>query len=165
MTRTLGFWGTHPAIAAEYDPVIVCGDMINGQAAGTCSTSEALCSSNLDYRQNSPYLQLIAQLTAARLNLNATAALFGGATCSSFTYNGKSIQQILAECETSAICGGTSNAISTSGCIAALDAFNNSQDTGFDQTPSPFDRPGRAQPAQCQAARGNGLAIGVNLCQ
>ena len=164
LTRTLGFWGTHPTIAAEYDPVIVCGDMINGQAAGTCSTSEALCSSNLDYRQNSPYLQLIAQLTAARLNLNATAALFGGATAlASRTAGSPSSRSSLNAdfCE----CGGTSNAISTSGCIAALDAFNNSQDTGFDQTPSPFDRPGRAQPAQCQAARGNGLAIGVNLCQ
>ena len=107
LTRTLGFWGTHPHIAAEYDPVTVCGKEINGQAANTCSTSEALCSSNNDYKANSPYLQLIAQLTAAKLNLNATATLFDGATCNGFEYEGDSIRDIIARCETAAICGET----------------------------------------------------------
>jgi hypothetical protein len=164
LTRTLGFWGTHPHIAAGYDPVTVCGNVINGQDANTCSTSEALCSSNNDYKSNSPYLQLIAQLTAAKLNLNATAALFEDATCSGFEYEGESIQEIITRCDTTAICGGNKNTISNSGCIEALDAFNNSQDTGFDVTPAPFDRPGPAQIHQCQAARGNGKAIGKNLC-
>ena len=54
--------------------------------------------------------------------------------------------------------------ISNSGCIEALNAFNNSQDTGFDQEQPPFDRPGPANVTQCQLARGNGKAIGVNLC-
>jgi hypothetical protein len=163
LTRTLGFWGTHPRIADLYDPVAVCRYKIDGQVANTCSTSEALCSSNLDNRANSPYLQLIAQLTAAQLNLNATAALFEGATCSGFTYNGESIQDIIARCDTPTICGGNKNVISDSGCIEALNAFNNSEDTGFDQEQPPFDRPGPADVTQCQLARGNGQAIGPAL--
>ena len=55
-------------------------------------------------------------------------------------------------------CDANKNAISGSGCIEALDAFNNSPDTGFDQTPEPFDRPGPAQVGECQAARGNGTS-------
>jgi hypothetical protein len=163
LTRTRGFWGTHPHVAAQYDPVTVCGKVIDGQAAGTCSTSEGLCTSSLDYKQNPQYLELVAQLTAAKLNLNATAALFEGATCSGFTFDGKSIQEIIAACEAN-YCNASKQAISGSGCIEVLDAFNNSEDTGFDQTPAPFDHPGPAQPAQCSASRGNGKAIGKNLC-
>ena len=37
-----------------------------------------------------------------------------------------------------------------SGCIEALDAFNNSLDAGFDETPYPFNRPGPALIAECR---------------
>jgi hypothetical protein len=164
LTRTRGFWGTHPHIADLYDPVTVCGTTITGTAANSCSTSEALCTSAKDYKQNPQYLELVAQLTAAKLNLNATAALAVGATCSGFRFNEETILQIIARCDSdmAAICNGSKATISNSGCIEALDAFNNSQDTGFDETPSPFDSPGPAQPEQCQLARGNGKAIGKN---
>lgn len=163
LTRTIGFWGTHPAIAAQYDPVTICGFFVNGQDAATCSTSEALCTSANDLKKNPVYLSLVAQLTAAKLNLNATAALFSGATCANWTYNGKTIQQWLATCEGS-YCGEKKQNISTSGCIAALTAFNESQDTGFDVTPAPFDKPGPANVEQCQLSRGNGKYIGIGLC-
>lgn len=163
LTRTIGFWGTHPGIAGLYDPVTVCGAVVNGQAAGACSTSEALCSNANDRKSNPPYLQLIAQLTAAKLNLNATAALLDS-QCSDWSYNGHDIIYWLGQCDTAQTCSGTKSAISTSGCIEALTAFNESQDTGFDVTPPPFDSPGPASPAQCQAARGNGKAIRYGVC-
>jgi hypothetical protein len=139
LTRTRGFWGTHPHIADDYLPVIVCGKEIESTAAGECSTSEALCTSANDYKKNPDYLTLVAQLTAAKLNLAATAALVEGATCSGFEFDGKSIQEIIAVCEATNVCNpnATKKTISDSGCIVALDTFNNSQDTGVDVTPAP----------------------------
>jgi hypothetical protein len=165
LTRTRGFWGTHPHIATQFLPVTVCGETIDVTQAGTCSTSEALCTSANDYKKNPSYLTLIAQLTAAKLNLNATAAVGDpGASCSGYPKIGdKTIQQFIADCEAN-LCNGSKAAIIASTCLELLDAFNNSQDVGFAPTPAPFDTPGPAQPAQCQAARGNGKAIGVNLC-
>lgn len=160
LTRTIGFWGTHPHIAGLYDPVTVCGLKVDGQNANACSTSEALCTSSNDYKQNPTYLSFVAQLTAAKLNLNATAGLFGSANCSTWRYQGKSIQQLISDCE-SANCNARKQSISVSGCIAALTAFNESQDTGFDVTPSPFDKPGPASIEQCQRARSNGKYIGA----
>jgi hypothetical protein len=159
LTRTIGFWGTHLAIAGQYDPVTVCGVVVDGQMSGNCSTSEALCFSANDYKQNTTYPSIVAQLTAAKLNLKATDTLFPGASCSSWVYAGQNIQSWIEYCETS-YCNAKKQDISESMCIADLTAFNESQDTGFDATPSPFDRPGPADPAQCQAARGNGKYIG-----
>ena len=105
---------------------------------------------------NPPSLTLVAQLTAAELNLAATAATVHG-TCEDFEYNDKSIQEWISYCEAN-FCGASKQAISGSGCIEALDAFNNSDDTGFDETPSPFDHPGPAQVDECQKARGNGIS-------
>ena len=77
LTRTIGFWGNHPHITQLYGPVDVCGATLNAVEAGTCnSLSEALCSNNKDMK-NGPYRQLIAQLTAAKLNINASTALDG----------------------------------------------------------------------------------------
>jgi hypothetical protein len=165
LTRTRGFWGTHPHIASQFLPVTVCGETINTTEAGACSTSEALCTSANDYKKNPEYLTLVAQLTAAKLNLNATAALGeSGASCASYPRIGeRTIQEFIQYCETN-FCGASKAAISGSTCLELLDAFNNSQDVGFETTPAPFDAPGPAQPAQCQAARGNNKAIGVNLC-
>jgi len=160
LTRTIGFWGTHPAIAALYDPVTVCGVVVNGQTAGTCSTSEALCTNADDRKTNTPYLQLVAQLTAAKLNLNATGVLAEGGMCSTWTFNGQTIQEWITTCETN-YCGGTKAQISGSMCIEALTAFNESQDTGFDVTPPPFDSPGPADPGQCQLSRGNKKFVGT----
>jgi hypothetical protein len=157
LTRTRGFWGTHPHIAGQFLDVEVCGVVQTTTDADECGTSEALCYNNSDRRPANPQsLELVAQLTAAKLNLNATLDLFG-TTCDSFEYDGMSIQDWIDECEAD-FCDGTKKQISESGCIEALDAFNNSQDTGFDQTPDPFDHPGPAQVGECQEARGNGIS-------
>lgn len=175
LTRTIGFWGNHPWITNDYVPVTVCGKTLgcNGAAtatsspaclAGSCdSVMEGLCSvPGVELSSNQSYVAMVRQLTAAKLNLNATAALFPGGACSTFVYMNKSIQQWINECE--ALCGADKATISNSGCIEAIDAFNNSQDNGFDVTPSPFDRPpvndfgkiSGADHSQCGKAQGNG---------
>lgn len=169
LTRTRGFWSTHPHLVQSADPrslnllpISVCGTPMTTVNAGVCSTSEALCTSAPDRRSNPPYLSLAAQLTAAKLNLAATAAVSDG-TCGDFVLDGMTIHEWIAHCETN-FCSANKQAISASGCIEALDAFNNSQDVGFDETPSPFERPGPALPEQCQLARGNGKWVGGNGC-
>ncbi len=165
LTRTRGFWGTHPHLIQSDDPrsldllpVTVCGDDLPVVDAGVYSTSEALCTSARDRRRNPTYLSMAAQLTAAKLNLAATAAVSDGA-CSAWMYDGMGIEGWIEYCEDT-YCDARKQAISESGCIEALDDFNNSQDTGFDQTPAPFDRPGPALVDECQSARGNGIYVG-----
>jgi hypothetical protein len=91
---------------------------------------------------NQPYVSMIKQLTAVKLNLAATTALAPPDTniCVDWTFQGKTIHQWIESCESS-FCSGNKAQISSSGCIEAFDAFNNSEDSGFDQTPAPFDRP------------------------
>ena len=185
LTRTIGFWGTHPWITNNFAPVTVCGKPIGcdgaatgnsspGCPAGSCtSIVEGLCSIPSELSSNQAYVAMVRQLTAAKLNLNATKALFPGATCADFSYQDQTIQQWIAFCE--GLCGANKQTISNSGCIEALDAFNNSQDAGFDVTPSPFDRPpvddfgnvSGADPTQCGNAQGNGgypkLVIGKKV--
>ena len=185
LTRTIGFWGTHPWITNDFDPVTVCGKSLscNGEddgksnhscPAGFCdSVMEGLGSIGGEDPKNSSYISMIKQLTAAKLNLNATADKAPGATCSSWTYQGMTIQQWIAYCDNTSSSPGQSNmcnqgkaTISNSGCIEALNAFNNSDDTGkfADQTYLPFDRPSLddygnvsgADPSQFNKAQGNG---------
>jgi hypothetical protein len=171
LTRTIGFWGNHPWITNDYDPVTACGDTLDchgpsdGISNPTClanscdSVIEGLCSNPAEIK-NTAYVSMVRQLTAAKLNLNASAALFGS-TCSSWSLGGKTIQQWISTCE--ALCESSKAAISNSGCIEALDAFNRSEDTITDQTPAPFDRPSLddygnvsgADPSQCNLAQGN----------
>ncbi|HSR67047.1 MAG TPA: hypothetical protein VLU25_03830 [Acidobacteriota bacterium] len=156
LTRTAGFWGTHPGITAGFLPVNVCGVELGAIAAGQCdSATEAMCvSGGRESRGNPAYTQLVRQLTAAKLNLAATAANNGDC--------GPDIELLIAECED--LCGEDKKTISNSGCIEALAAFNESLDT-FEVTPAPFDHPGRAHPAQCQEANGNGVVIGKGDCE
>jgi hypothetical protein len=193
LTRTIGFWGTHPWITNNYDPVTVCGKPLDCSGAddgksnpaclaGSCtSIMEGLGSIPSELKGNEAYVTLVRQLTAAKLNLNATGALTGNAgQCSSFNYQGMSIQQWITSCET--LCNANKSTISSSGCIEALNAFNNSQDTGFAQTPPPFDRPSvddhgnvsGADPSAFTAAQGNsnppgkwviGKNVGGHNCQ
>jgi hypothetical protein len=160
LTRTKGFWGRHPHIARLFDPVTVCGVTVEGTSPGKCSTTEALCSNAHDYRKNPAYLRFVEQLTAAKLNLNATAALTDDVgTCAAWEYQDNSIQEWIGYCEENC-CQGSKEEIIDSGCIEALTAFNRPQDTGFEVTPPPFDRPEPAIYRNCQAARGNGMFIG-----
>ncbi len=164
LTRTLGFWGTHPHLIQSDDersldllPITVCGTALPVTAGPGCSTSEALCSSAHDNKSNPPYLALVAQLTAAKLNLAATAAVTDGSCSDWVSSGGESIGALIARCE--GLCGASKKVISESGCIEALDEFNSSEDGSLDVTPPPFDSPGPALPGECQDARGNGISL------
>lgn len=152
LTRTAGFWGTHPHITAQFlNGLTVCGQPLTTTNAGSCnSVTEALCvSPGRESKSNPAYASLVRQLAAAKLNLAASAASGGGC--------GPEIAARIAQCE--ALCGASQQTISASGCIEDLGRFNESQDT-VPITPPPFDSPGPAQPTQCQTANGNGIVIG-----
>lgn len=160
LTRTPGFWGTHPHITDLFLPVTVCGDeVLSVTAAGSCdSATEALCvSPGRESKRNRAYAQLVRQLTAAKLNLAATAA--NGGSCAPI--DGISVEARIAECE--ALCDANQKTISGSGCIEDLAGFNESEDT-IPVTPAPFDSPGPANPTKCRAANGNGIVIGKGDC-
>lgn len=59
LTRTLGFWGTHPHITQLFLPVTACGELTT-IAAGSCnSVTEALCvAPGREAKKNSAYAQL-----------------------------------------------------------------------------------------------------------
>jgi hypothetical protein len=156
LTRTPGFWGTHPHVTGLFLPVTVCGETLSVTDAGSCdSATEAMCvSPGRESRGNRAYAQLVRQLTAAKLNLAATAASFGSCSASG-------IADRITECE--ALCGASQKVISSSGCIEDLASFNESVDT-FDVTPAPFDQPGPARPGECQEANGNGILVGKGGC-
>ena len=180
LTRTIGFWGTHPWITNDYAPVTVCGESVgcsgadDGQSnpscpAGSCdSIMEALGSNGGELKNGSSYIALIRQLTAAKLNLAANDDL--GGFCADFIYGGKSIQAWVEACEAPALCAGSQSQISGSGCIEALDAFNNSGDS-IPQPPAPFDQPpiddhgnvSGADPGAWGDAKNSGYVIGKNV--
>jgi hypothetical protein len=155
LTRTRGFWGTHPAITEDYLSISVCGRTLDTVTAGSCSSvTEAVCSNSSEAgKNNQAYVSLVAQLAAAKLNLAATAANEGDC--------GSAIAARIAECER--LCSEKQSTISGSGCIEDLTAFNRSQDT-FGTTLPPFDRPGPADSSQCQQANGNKIVIGKGSC-
>jgi hypothetical protein len=155
LTRTPGFWGTHPHVTQLFLPVTVCGEALSVVEAGSCdSATEAMCvAPGRESKGNRAYAQLVRQLTAAKLNLAATGSLDG--------YCNGGIEATVAQCE--ALCDANQKTISSSGCIEALAAFNESQDT-YPTTPAPFDHPGPANPTPCQTANGNGLVIGLGDC-
>jgi hypothetical protein len=151
LTRTPGFWGTHPHITNLYLPQTVCGQSIDTVLAGSCSSAtEAMCvAPGKESKGNPQYAQLVRQLMAAKLNLAATAA--AGGTCDA------GFSALVGQCE--ALCASDGATIDASGCIEGLAAFNESVDT-FGSTPAPFDRPGPANPRECQKANGNKVLIG-----
>jgi hypothetical protein len=150
LTRTIGFWGTHPWITNDYDPVTVCGESVgcsgpsDGKSdpsclAGSCdSIMEALGSVGGESPKNAAYIAMLKQLAAAKLNLAATAGTTTG-SCGDFLYGDKTIEAWISTCES--LCGENQATISSSGCIEALNAFNNSEDVLEGATPAPFDRP------------------------
>lgn len=161
LTRTAGFWGTHPEITDDFLPVTICSGTkalsLDNTAAGSCtSATEAMCVSpglegNKKMDRKPAREQLARQLTAAALNLRATAA--NGGSC---TNSMAAVGLDLAACND--LCGRTEKVIKESGCLQALDAFNNSVDT-MSPAPSPFNAPGAANPGPCQTANGNGIIV------
>src|SRR5262245_38774599 len=122
LTRTVGFWGTHPDITEIYlsfggkSFLPVCGKKVNSVGTDACSAIQAIC---VDIgveaaEEGVPtyFLQLVRQLTAARLNLRATWTEGGGCTqeltdlvadcdhlCEAFTKGTATRQQLLdSEC-------------------------------------------------------------------
>jgi len=161
LTRTPGFWGTHPHVTGEFLDIEVCGKPIDNTEAGNGSSSaEAMCMSGQDAKQagtNMHYLQLVRQLTAAKLNIAASATNEG--TCD--TVGGVDIDALIERCESLTLCGDTGakagKLIAASLCIEQLDAFNNSDDTL--EVFGPFVTPGPADPTECQEANGNGIIV------
>ena len=161
-TRTPGYWGTHPSqtltvVGAGLD---VCGiTLTNATAALAGSAIEDMCGTGGgDFKPNntSPQqLQLIRQCTAAALNLATSdqASLqceteFPGITA---TFNSCCVGPT-STCDS----GKTGQQISESGCIEALDTFNNFSASTGDDFPD-FLVNSSAEPEQCQIANGNGF--------
>jgi hypothetical protein len=114
------------------------------------------------------------QLTAAKLNLKATQALYEGYDWCTDDYSGKTIQEWIALCEATYCPGGSaaSRSPTIGECITTLDDFNNSEDHLADSTtPEPFDRPpiddfgnvAGADSTSFTAAQSGGVVIGWKL--
>ena len=159
LTRTPGFWGTHPGDsptqtgAADFLPVEVCGRLIDNAAAGNDhSSTEAICSVGRDGQILGPQLtQLVRQCTAAALNIKASAA--NGGDCEGESNIGTVFDSC---CDAVSACTGDATALNVNQCIGLLDTFNNSEDT---LSIPAFQSPGRASPRQCQASKGNGVVV------
>lgn len=110
LTHTPGFWGTHPHVTVQYLDIDVCGKTIDNTEAGNVSSSaEAMCMSGVDAKKATPptnmhYLQLVRQLTAAKLNVaaSASASATDGGTCDSV--GGVNIDALITRCEVAALC-------------------------------------------------------------
>jgi hypothetical protein len=164
LTRTPGFWGTHPHVTGDFLPVNVCGIGLDNVDLGDInSVTEALCvapgkeGKSQKPRVSSQILQLYRQLAAAKLNLAATSA--AGGTCDA------TLSEALSACGVGTLdeleyvyCEASGKEISQSGCIEALASFNESQDT-LQPPPPPFDQPGPADPTDCSPAHTNGIII------
>jgi hypothetical protein len=160
ITRTPGFWGTHPGSDARigtYDflPQTVCGTPLTNVAAGNGNSAiEAMCSVGTDGKILGPNkTQLIRQCTAAYLNVAVTLAEEGD--CSS---GYPQLNAVLdACCDSDSICTGEYQGSYTMGaCINILDEFNNSEDTLDSEL---LNRPGMADPTACQGSKGNGVVV------
>ena len=81
LSRSPGFWGTHPHIAAQFLPLDNCGLVVDTTLAMTpVSATEDICSIGNDFKSvpTSPQtMQLIRQRMAAHLNVAATFSLEG----------------------------------------------------------------------------------------
>jgi hypothetical protein len=187
LTRTPGFWGTHPGITqqvldaeiADATPIINCGvTMTNTTASTPGSATEDMCSVGTDRKDvknikgelgTSPQqIQLARQCTAAALNLAVSKA--AGLSCDT------EFAGIFAKFDKCCGIAAPDPALGTPGlcgmgllpnaevtgdtlntCIGFLDAFNNAEFTKGDD----FDAAGlinsSAEPEDCQDAKNNGV--------
>jgi hypothetical protein len=136
LTRTGGFWCTHPTVTDLFLPVTSCGiPLSNVLVAEPGSVIEDLNFSGKDFKDGrnwvtSPQqLQLIRQCSVAELNFAASAAN-GGSCENELLSSGDTIGAVItACCDELCTSGASGSTISGSGCIELLDEFNNSQDT------------------------------------
>jgi hypothetical protein len=178
LTRTGGFYCTHPTVTDLFLPVTSCGLQLTNVLPETDgSATEDIGVSGQDAKAagtSMQQLQLIRQCAVAEINF-AVSEEAGGSCENEPVGQGMTIGTVMAACCdslcTSQAAGPT---ISESGCIELLDEFNNSQDTIAAQ-PEPFDALGSStcpvpagaegdlsdtcggQPTYCQAANGNGF--------
>jgi hypothetical protein len=130
-TRTLGFYKTHPAVTQWIldlaGGISVCGiELDNTDYDDSHSALEALCLSP----KGDQRLQLVRQLTAAALTMQAGGATFGEFDeCNALCVNGGSIFEL-------------------GDCINGADNFNNSGD----YLVAPFDEVESGHPEFCQIA-------------
>jgi hypothetical protein len=154
LTRTPGFWGTHPAVTEKYLDLQVCGTTLNNVDYGNSTSAiEAICSVGKDHKILGAQLtQLVRQCTAAALNIASSQEL--GGNCNS-DYPG--IDELFATC-----CGADSvctdpgaELYNVTNCSSTLDMFNN-----WDPDTLNFDYPiGSADPTACQGAKNNGIVV------
>jgi hypothetical protein len=133
LTRTPGFWCTHPTVTALFLPVMSCGiDLTNVMVETAGSAIEDLNYGN-DFKDASTspqQLQLIRQCAAAALNIAASEE--SGGSCGGQTLkSGDTVAEVFDSCCGEDLCDSDASAseISGSGCIELLDEFNNSLDT------------------------------------
>jgi len=154
LTRTPGFWGTHPHITERFLPLANCGIEINNTFSETPgSSAEDMCWGGRDFKTadtSASQLQLIRQCMAAHLNIAATTA--GAGNCDASFPNISGL--INSCCEDLCTLGPDAGEISDANCIELLDVFNNSNDT-LDPY-GDFISPGPADPTECRQANGNG---------
>jgi hypothetical protein len=187
VTRTPGYWGTHPCQTQQVlDGGVVesCGVVqTNVMLASDGSAIEDNCFGGKDVKGSSArrpgadsnhggtspqQVQLIRQCSAASLNIAVSSQ--AGGSCGGFLTAGGTISAVFAQC-CGTFCsdgGACGSAISTSGCIEWLDEFNNSADSlvipGFGMcNDARFPTVGspRADSSVCRQANGNGFVSGV----
>ncbi len=151
LTRTPGFWGTHPHVTSQYLSLDSCGLTLDSTEPKTvASATEDMCISGQDAKgakTSMQQLQLVRQCMAANLNLAASRA--GGGSC-----DGTVEARIASCCSSLCSSGASGSSISNSMCIEDIDAFNNSADTLAPY--GSFLSPGPADPTSCKSSRGNG---------
>ncbi|MEN8185107.1 MAG: SdrD B-like domain-containing protein, partial [Myxococcota bacterium] len=133
LTRTPGFWCTHPTVTDLFLPLTSCGvDLTNVLVATAGSALEDLNFNGKDFKPaaTSPQqLQLVRQCAAAALNFAASEANEGSCESEPLS-SGETIGEVFDSC-CADLCnsGASKQEIGGSGCIGLLDEFNNSQDT------------------------------------
>lgn len=138
-TRTAGFYKNHPAITQSIltgaGGLTVCGHSITDVDVDHAhSAVEGLCVSP----QGNSRLQLVRQLITAALTNALGGAVFPDLTrCNAVCANPLSAQ------------------LDVNTCVNQADAFNNSGDN----LQAPFDPPGSADTAPCQAAHGTACTV------
>lgn len=154
ITRTPGFWGTHPHVTSLFLPLEVCGvELDEVIAEEEYSATEDMCSVGKDakdYGTSNQQVQLVRQCTAAALNIAASTE--GGGSCGEFVGRFESC------CSDLCNSGADAATINASGCIEDLDFFNNSEDEYFEWEGSedPFESPGPANSQYCRDSKNNG---------
>ncbi|HEV2386833.1 MAG TPA: hypothetical protein VGS20_06205 [Candidatus Acidoferrales bacterium] len=172
-TRTPGFWGTHPEITEAVlnsvaGGILNCGVKMlaaDDEPATACSAGEDLCSQGQDSNTlgiDPTDIQLARQCMSANLNLQVSAV--DGGSCSTITDSDtgvplpSNIESLINEC-CNVVCtnpGTAANAPLVGACLTELDEFNNQFDNVTLPNATILNKPGSAEPDDCQSENGNG---------